>query len=265
MKTLLICHEGAGLDQDGLARWLGSFSDFAGMIVLREKSQRMRRRIMREIKRTGVARFFDVLGFRLHYRLFHSTRDESWTSKRLEELRKAYPAARDFQILETHSPNSEEAIEFIKQISPDIMIVRCKTLLKEEVFSIPAKGTYAMHPGICPEYRNAHGCFWALARGDREHVGMTLLRIDKGVDTGPIYGYYSYPFDELNESHVVIQQRVVFDNLPRLEERLKEICAGSAVPLNANGRVSGTWGQPWLSEYLRWKRRARSERVNGAS
>ena len=51
-----------------------------------------------------------------------------------------------------------------------------------------------MHPGICPEYRNAHGCFWALANRDLNKVGMTLLRIDKGVDTGPTFGYYTYPY-----------------------------------------------------------------------
>jgi len=36
-----------------------------------------------------------------------------------------------------------------------------------------------MHPGICPEYRNSHGCFWALANDDPERVGVTLLQIDK--------------------------------------------------------------------------------------
>ena len=53
---------------------------------------------------------------------------------------------------------------------------RCKVILKEKIFGIPRVGTFVMHPGICPEYRNAHGCFWALVRRDLERVGMTLLR-----------------------------------------------------------------------------------------
>jgi methionyl-tRNA formyltransferase len=85
-----------------------------------------------------------------------------------------------------------------------------------------------MHPGICPEYRNAHGCFWALANGDSARVGMTLLKIDKGVDTGPVYGHYTYPYDERHESHVVIQHRVVFENLEALREKLEHIAAGDA-------------------------------------
>jgi methionyl-tRNA formyltransferase len=162
-------------------------------------------------------------------------------------------------VLRTHSPNSPEAESFIREHRPDIMLARCKTLLKESIFTLPAKGTFVMHPGICPEYRNAHGCFWALARNDKERVGMTLLRVDCGVDTGPVFGYYSYPFNGLKESHVVIQHRVVLDNLDALEGKLREIYDERASTLDVSGRASATWGQPWLTSYLKWKKRAKRE------
>jgi methionyl-tRNA formyltransferase len=114
-----------------------------------------------------------------------------------------------------------------------------------------------MHPGICPQYRNAHGCFWALAERDLENVGMTLLKIDKGVDTGPVYGYFSYPYDECRESHIVIQHRVVFENLGRIREKFLEIEKATAVPIETTGRSSGVWGQPWLTRYFGWKWAAR--------
>lgn len=151
----------------------------------------------------------------------------------------------------------------MRERSPDLMIARCKTLLKERVFSIPSRGTFVFHPGICPEYRNAHGCFWALANDDLTRVGMTLLRIDNGVDTGNVYGQYGYAYDELNESHTVIQHRVVLENLDPLREKLLQICDGSAVPLDTAGKASRAWGQPWLTRHLRWKRNAR--RRAGAS
>ena len=76
-----------------------------------------------------------------------------------------------------------------------------------------------MHPGICPEYRNAHGCFWALATGDTGNAGMTLLRIDRGVDTGPVFGYFRVDAT-LAESHIVIQHRVVLDHLDAIRDTL---------------------------------------------
>jgi len=86
---------------------------------------------------------------------------------------------------------------------------------------------------------------------------MTLLRIDAGVDTGPVYGYYTCEFDEANESHVVIQSRVVFDNLDTLRAKFEEILDGQAQTIDTKGRESREWGQPWLTAYLRWKRAAR--------
>jgi methionyl-tRNA formyltransferase len=130
-------------------------------------------------------------------------------------------------------------------------------LLKESVFTLPVAGTFVMHPGVCPEYRNAHGCFWALANGELDKVGMTLLKIDKGVDTGPVYGYFSYDYDESTESHKVISQRVLFDNLDAVAARLIEIHDGSASRIDTTGRQSAAWGQPWLTAYLKWKRQAR--------
>ncbi len=259
MRTLLICHEEAELDREGLARWLASFTNLLGMVVLRETRQQKWRRIRREMKRIGLLRFLDPLAFRLYYALFLAEKDRAWEKQELDNLCRVYPLLpKDLPILHTYTPNSREANQFIQRLNPDFMLARCKFILKERIFQIPSRGTYVMHPGICPEYRNAHGCFWALANRDLQKVGMTLLRIDAGVDTGPVYGYFTYPYDELNESHIIIQHRTVLENLNPLKDKLMEIYAGTAKTLDVSGRHSATWGQPWLSSYLRWKSAARN-------
>jgi hypothetical protein len=258
MRTLLIAHDTEPLNSEGLARWLASFTDLAGLIVLHEPRQRLWKRIRREWKRVGFLRLLDVFAFRLYSRLFLRNRDRAWEEKRLAELGAAYPPLSSAtEILHTPSPNSPEATAFVQRLAPTLMIARCKSLLKPAVFQVPTAGTFVMHPGICPEYRNAHGCFWALARNDLERVGMTLLRIDRGVDTGPVYGYYRCAYDETTESHNVIQNRVVFDNLDALRAKLEEIATGTAQPLDTTGRNSGEWGQPWLTAYWAWQRQAR--------
>src|SRR5919106_2671641 len=183
MRTLLICHGRAALDRDGLARWLGSFSTFAGTVVIGEPRRRLRRRIKREIVRVGPLRFLDVVAFRLYYALALRRADRRWEQRELARLRRSYPERPDAPAVVVSSPNSADAAAFIRQARPDVVVARCKTLLKEEIFTIPRLGTYVLHPGICPEYRNAHGCFWARALGDDRNVGATLLRVDRGVDT----------------------------------------------------------------------------------
>ena len=259
MRTLLICHDDAPLDREGLVRWLGSFSTFCGTVVIREPGGRLKKRITREMSRVGFWRFFDVLAFRLYYLLAHARGDRVWEQRELARLRTWFPERPDASESIVLSPNSREAEAFIREQQPDLVLARCKTLLKEQIFSIPRLGTYVMHPGICPEYRNAHGCFWARAAGDDRNVGMTLLRIDKGVDTGPVYAYFRVNADGADqaESHVITQHRVVLDHLDAIRDKLMEIESGRAERIETTGRHSAAWGQPWLSAYIRMRRGAR--------
>ena len=68
VRTLLIHHDDSTLDRDVVAPWLGSFSELCGIVVIREPRSNQLARIRREVKRSGVLRFLDVLAFRLYYR-----------------------------------------------------------------------------------------------------------------------------------------------------------------------------------------------------
>ena len=260
MRTLLICHAEDALARDGLARWLADASTLVGILELRESHRHAWRRIRRELRRVGPARFLDVLAFRAYYRAVLAARDERWLEGRLAELRERYPAVPPpsrAPVLTTASPNSTHAERFLRERTPDLVLAVCKRILAERIFSVPGSGTWVLHPGICPEYRNAHGCFWALARRDLEKVGTTLLRIDRGVDTGPVYGYFGYVYDEVAESHVTIQRRALLDNLDAIAGSLRAAHENRIRPLDTAGRPSAAWGQPWLSRHLRWKLDAR--------
>jgi folate-dependent phosphoribosylglycinamide formyltransferase PurN len=256
MRSVLICHAGDAFDQEGLAAWLASFSQLAGMVVLEETAAQKRARIRREIRRVGWLRFTDVVAMRVYQKLVLAADDRHWLNHALATLRARYGLAPAVPQIVAASVNDDAVAAFLRELQPDLLLARCKQLLKKQLIAIPRQGCYVLHPGICPEYRNAHGCFWALAKRDLERVGMTLLRIDAGIDTGPVYGYYRYAFDERHESHVVIQYRVVLENLDALATRFGEIAAGTAQPLDTQGRASSNWGQPWLTRYLRWQRAA---------
>jgi formyl transferase-like protein len=260
--VVLICHEQDRLDTEGLASWLASTMRLAGLIIIRDPRNRLWRASRREIRRVGWLRFVDVVAFRAFARLRLARRDGAWKDSELQRLRQRYPAdLESVPRIVVSSPNSDESRTFIERLRPDIAIARCKVILKRAIFEVPRAGTFVMHPGICPEYRNAHGCFWALARRDLHRVGMTLLRVDPGVDTGPVFLHGTYDFDEVAESHSVIQYRAVFENLDAIGAVLRSICRGEHVePVKTDGRESAVWGQPQLTAYLRWKWNARRSR-----
>src|SRR5262245_6383437 len=259
---VLICHESDPLDSEGLASWLASTMNLIGVIVIREGTGRRWRVARRQIRRDGWLGFADVLAFRVYNAVVLARRDGQWKERALRHLRARFD--RDLSSvphLVVADPNSDDVRAFLAALKPDLLLARCKFLLKPEIFNLAGKGTFVLHPGTCPEYRNAHGCFWALVNRDHQRVGMTLLKVDQGVDTGRVYLQSTCDFDEVRESHTVIQYRVVLDNLDAIGRTLREIGEGREVaPIETKGRRSAVWGQPRLSDYLHWKWQARRSR-----
>ena len=170
MRTALICHHDAPLDHDAMVRWLGSFSNLVGIVRLTERPDRMKKRVNREIRRVGRWRFLlDVLPFRLYYKLALSSKDAQWQSGELAQLQERYGEQPHAAVLDTHSPNTKAAREFLEQAAPDIIIARCKFLLKKSVFSVATTGSFVMHPGVCLniEMRTAVSGPWPMTTSTR--------------------------------------------------------------------------------------------------
>src|SRR5918995_2602742 len=50
LRTVLICHHDAPIHYDGLARWMASWSDLVGIVILEEKRGLLWRRLKREAR-----------------------------------------------------------------------------------------------------------------------------------------------------------------------------------------------------------------------
>ncbi len=253
MKTALIYHKDSDLNRDVLPKWLSSFSNLVCLVEINEDKSRKYNRLRNEYQRTGILGVLDALLFKIYYKVclankltatkFNLRRKSGSYGELVEKVPKVI----------VESPNDDKAVDFLKQYKPDMVIARCKFILKEKVFAIPTVGTFVMHPGICPEYRNSHGCLWAMINKDYEKIGMTLLKVNKGIDTGPIFGYFKVDFG-LDENPLAVQEKVVFDNLEAIRSKLEQIYNGEAeaIKIDAN-RKSGFWGQPKLSSFIKWK------------
>jgi folate-dependent phosphoribosylglycinamide formyltransferase PurN len=270
MKTnlptvVLICHEGDRIDTEGLASWLAGTMNLAGLIVISDQGRRLWTAARRELRRVGWLGFLDVVAYRAYARLRLRSAEDAWKTRQIDALKQQYPVdLADVPRIVVANPNADASRTFLDSVKPDIVIARCKFILKPEIFSLARIGAFALHPGICPEYRNAHGCFWALVNRDLERVGMTLLKIDKGIDTGPVYLQAGCSIDEVSESHSVIQYRVVTENLHKIASTLIDLFNGKHVePIPTAGRKSAVWGQPRLTDYFRWKKAAKHSKANG--
>ena len=76
--------------------------------------------------------------------------------------------------------------EKISPLKPDlILVIAYSQLIPENILNIPKHGCLNLHASLLPKYRGAAIIQTAILNGD-EQTGLTLIKMDKGLDTGPI-------------------------------------------------------------------------------
>jgi methionyl-tRNA formyltransferase len=79
-----------------------------------------------------------------------------------------------------------EAIAELAALKPDAMVVVAYgLLLPKAVLAIPPRGCFNIHASLLPRWRGAAPIQRAVLAGDRE-TGVTIMRMDEGLDTGPM-------------------------------------------------------------------------------
>lgn len=76
--------------------------------------------------------------------------------------------------------------EKIALLKPDLIItIAYAQLIPEVILNIPKYGCLNLHTSLLPKYRGSAIIQQAILNGD-EQTGITVMKMDKGLDTGPI-------------------------------------------------------------------------------
>lgn len=90
------------------------------------------------------------------------------------------------KILQPESLKSSEAIRELGELKPDAIVVAAYgQILRQSVLGIPSFGCINIHPSLLPQYRGVAPVPAAILKGDM-FTGVSIMLLDKGVDTGPI-------------------------------------------------------------------------------
>ncbi len=125
--------------------------------------------------------------------------------------------------------------------APDVLVVVAYgLLLPQAVLDLPPHGCINVHASLLPRWRGAAPIERALLAGDRE-TGISIMRMEAGLDTGPVYSRYSTPIRD-------------DDTAGRLRDRLAALGAQAIVEtidgLSA-GMASARPQDPALATYAR--------------
>ena len=86
-------------------------------------------------------------------------------------------------------PFSEE----LRKLAPDVCVVTAYgKILPKDVLEVPPHGCVNVHASRLPRFRGAAPIQWAIAHGDAE-TGVALMRMDEGLDTGPVIAMKRQP------------------------------------------------------------------------
>ena len=115
-----------------------------------------------------------------------------------------------------------EDFEKIKEWNPDI-IVTCAygQIIPEEVINLPRLGCINVHGSLLPKYRGGAPIHRSIINGDSE-TGITIMYMDKGMDTGNIISMKSIPIENddnletLSNKLSILGRDLLLDTLPSI-------------------------------------------------
>ena len=92
----------------------------------------------------------------------------------------------DLPVLQPASVRTEAFLAQMRTLAPDLLVVAAYgKILPAALLQIPPMGAINVHGSLLPRYRGAAPIQWAVINGETE-TGITIMRMDEGLDTGDI-------------------------------------------------------------------------------
>ncbi len=128
---------------------------------------------------------------------------------------KSFAEKERLQVIQPKSlRNNLEVIEDLRAISPDlILVVAYGLILPAEIINLPKFGCINIHASLLPKWRGAAPIERSILEGDCKG-GITYMKMDEGLDTGPIMKLLPCPFYEDEDSESLEKK---YQNLSQVE------------------------------------------------
>ena len=168
---------------------------------------------------------------------------------------KEFALAAGLDVRQPRTLKDADAQTAMRELAPDLLIVAAYGLiLPQAVLDIPRLGCLNVHASILPRWRGAAPIQAAILAGDAT-TGISLMEMEAGLDTGPVYATREIPIGE-RETAGELHDRLAGLGAELLVDRLGDILEGKleAVVQDESlatyaGKISRDdarldWGQP---------------------
>ena len=150
------------------------------------------------------------------------------------------------QIYQPEKIKSADAAEVLKRIAPDaVVIIAYGQIIPRGLLEIPKFGWINLHGSLLPRYRGAAPIQRAILNGDTR-TGLTTMRIDAGLDTGPILEQLEMEIGA-DEAAPELMSRMGDAGAPLLIHTLQQLSAGELAPRSQDNALA-TFAVPLKKE-----------------
>ncbi|MDD7362942.1 MAG: methionyl-tRNA formyltransferase [Peptoniphilus sp.] len=102
------------------------------------------------------------------------------------------------EVFQPEKVNDEASLEKLRSVEADLFIVVAYgQILSQDLIDIPKKYIMNVHSSLLPKYRGAAPMQWAILNGD-ETTGVSLMQVEKGLDSGAVYAMRETPIGDKN-------------------------------------------------------------------
>lgn len=131
-------------------------------------------------------------------------------------------------VLQPERVRRPEQVSVIAALEPNLMVVvGYGQIIPQSIIDIPEHGILNVHASVLPKYRGAAPIQWVIANGETE-TGVTIMRIDAGLDTGDMLSQSAVSIDE-RETAPELSDRLALVGAKLLIQTIKQIETGQAV------------------------------------
>ena len=103
--------------------------------------------------------------------------------------------AKNLPVLQPERARSAEFIQSLTELRPDLVVVAAYgQILPAALLELPRFGCINVHASLLPKHRGAAPIQWSILNDDPE-TGVTIMKMDTGLDTGDILTQASIPID----------------------------------------------------------------------
>ena len=96
-------------------------------------------------------------------------------------------------VVQPVSLREAEVVAQLASFHPDVIVVAAfGQVLPQSVLDIPVYGCINIHPSLLPKFRGASPVAAAILAGS-EFTGVSLMLMDRGLDTGPVLARAQIP------------------------------------------------------------------------